>query len=74
MTFKKFNLDEMVKGWFVGNFDPSVLKTNDVEVGIKHYTKGEIENSHFHKIATEVCNASSRMVGFFSSYYKYWPS
>lgn len=33
---KKFDLESMFKGWFIGNFEPSLFKTNDVEVGIKN--------------------------------------
>ena len=44
----------MVKGWFVGNFTPTLLQTNDVEVAVKHYKAGEREDWHFHKIATEL--------------------
>lgn len=47
-------LEEMVKGWFVGNFDPVVLKTSDVEVAVKTYKKGDYEPPHYHKIATEI--------------------
>lgn len=54
MKFKVDKLDSMFKGWFVGNFEPTVLSTNDVEVGVKKYTKGDSEESHFHKIATEI--------------------
>lgn len=53
MVVEKYNLDEMFKGWFIGNFEPSLYKTNEVEVGVKKYKKGEFENPHFHKIATE---------------------
>ncbi|MEO7293718.1 MAG: hypothetical protein ABIW34_11480 [Ginsengibacter sp.] len=49
-----FYLQDMIKGWFVGNFEPAVLKTNDVEVAIKHYQLGDHEESHYHKIATEI--------------------
>ena len=49
-----FSLKSMIKGWFVGNFEPSVLKTNDCEVAVKRYSAGESELSHFHKIATEI--------------------
>ncbi len=49
-----FSLNDMFKGWFIGNFEPTVFKTNEVEVGIKHYQKGEHETSHHHKIATEI--------------------
>lgn len=47
-------LDNMIKGWFVGNFKPTLLKTNDVEVAIKQYKKGEYEEKHYHKVATEI--------------------
>lgn len=50
---KVASLQEMVKGWFVGNFEPSLWKTNDVEVGLKRYRQGDREDAHFHKIATE---------------------
>jgi hypothetical protein len=51
---KRFDLDSFIKGWFVGNFDPSVIKTNDVEVGVKKYKAGDYESSHYHKVATEI--------------------
>jgi len=51
---KTYKLDDMIKGWFVGNFDPSIIKTNDVEVAVKKYNKGDSEQSHYHKIATEI--------------------
>jgi quercetin dioxygenase-like cupin family protein len=44
----------MVKGWFVGNFKPTLYKTNDVEVAVKEYKKGDYEDWHYHKIATEI--------------------
>lgn len=51
---KVFQLDDMVKGWFVGNFNPTVLSTNDVEVAVKKYKAGDYESSHYHRIATEI--------------------
>ncbi len=51
---KVSRLEDMVKGWFVGDFEPSVLKSKEFEVAIKSYAKGESEESHFHKIATEI--------------------
>lgn len=47
-------LDDMVRGWFVGAFEPTVLHTTDVEVGVKRYPAGAEESAHFHKIATEI--------------------
>lgn len=49
-----FLLNEMIKGWFVGNFEPTVFKTNEVEIGIKHYQSGDFEKKHHHKLATEI--------------------
>ena len=43
----------MKRGWFIGNFTPSLLKTNDCEVAVKSYKKGDYEELHYHKIATE---------------------
>jgi quercetin dioxygenase-like cupin family protein len=47
-------LDDMIKGWFVGDFSPAVLQTTSVEVGVKKYSAGDHEAWHFHKIATEI--------------------
>lgn len=44
----------MIRGWFIGNFEPSVYKTSEVEVAIKQYIAGATEGVHHHKIATEV--------------------
>ena len=46
-------IKDFIGGWFVGNFEPSLCKTNDVEIGIKYYKKGDCEGYHHHKIATE---------------------
>ena len=46
-------LENMFKGWFIGDFEPSLFKTNDVEVGVKIYNEGDYEPSHYHKVATE---------------------
>ncbi len=53
MKLNKYSLNEMVKGWFIGDFNPSLFKTKDVEVAVKRYLKDDYENTHFHKIATE---------------------
>ena len=51
---KHAKLDGMVKGWFIGDFDPSLLKTQQVEVAVKNYKRGDQEGVHYHKIATEI--------------------
>lgn len=51
---KTAKLEQMTKGWFVGNFDPTLYRTNDVEVAVKTYRAGEHESAHYHKLATEI--------------------
>ena len=51
---KKFNLGQMTKGWFVGDFEPTVIRTSDCEVGVKRYQSGDKESAHFHKEAVEL--------------------
>ena len=51
---KTAKLSDMTKGWFVGNFEPTLYKTNDVEVAVKSYSAGAYEKKHYHKIATEI--------------------
>tara|TARA_X000000950_G_C13310202_1_gene416236 strand:+ start:117 stop:440 length:324 start_codon:yes stop_codon:yes gene_type:complete len=46
-------LKNMKKGWFIGDFNPSVLKTKDFEVGVVFREKGLQEKPHYHAIATE---------------------
>jgi quercetin dioxygenase-like cupin family protein len=51
---KKYHLDQMIKGWFVGDFEPTAFKTKDVEVCFGTHKKGERPRPHFHKIAPEI--------------------
>ena len=51
---KKFNLDDFTLGWIIGNFEPSIVKTNQFEVSIKKYNKGDYEQAHYHKTADEI--------------------
>ena len=48
-----YKLEQMIKGWFIGNFEPSLYKTENVEVGVKRYKAGDCEPAHYHKLATE---------------------
>lgn len=49
-----FNLKNFTKGWIVGDFNPTLLKTTDIEISVKRYKAGDYEKSHHHKIATEL--------------------
>lgn len=51
---KVFRLDDMVKGWFVGDFEPAALRTQAAELAVKTYDAGALESRHMHKVAQEV--------------------
>ncbi len=51
---KKYNLKDYVRGWIVGDFEPSILKTKDFEFMVHYYKKGEKEAKHLHKLADEI--------------------
>lgn len=52
-SMKVEKLQNFTKGWFLGNFSPTLHSTEDFEVAIKRYKSGDKEDSHHHKIATE---------------------
>jgi hypothetical protein len=51
---KIFKIDDMKDGWFIGNFDPSVLKTDKFEVGFHRHKRGDSTHDHYHKKSTEI--------------------
>ena len=50
---KKHKIKNFTKGWFIGDFEPSLLQTKHFEVGVKYYKAGDTEDCHMHKTATE---------------------
>ena len=62
-------LDNMVKGWFVGNFTPTLYQTTNCEVAVKTYKQGEKESRHYHKIATEITVIVKGRVRMFDTEY-----
>lgn len=51
---KVHQLNDMIRGWFIGDFQPAALRSSDFEVGIKIYSAGEKESPHVHRIGTEL--------------------
>lgn len=47
-------LSDFTRGWFVGDFSPSLFLTKDFEVAVQSYRAGDKELEHFHSIATEI--------------------
>ena len=63
---ERHDLGGFTKGWFVGNFEPTLMASDAVEVAIKHYKAGDYEAPHHHKVATEltaVVSGRARMSG-----------
>lgn len=50
----KHKLENFVRGWIVGNFEPSILKTKDFEFMVRYYKSGDSEIKHLHKKADEI--------------------
>ena len=48
------HLNDMTRGWFVGNFKPAAYRVEEIEVAVQHFTAGAFEPEHIHKVATEV--------------------
>lgn len=51
---KTAHIGDMKGGWFVGDFEPSVFKTNTFEVGMNVHLKGSKWDMHYHKQAKEI--------------------
>ncbi len=51
---EKKKLSDFKGGWFVGNFDPAIIKTEEFEVSVKEHVAGEKTEKHYHKVALEV--------------------
>ena len=54
-----FKLESMLKGWFIGSFEPAAFQTRACEVAFKKYKAGDKESAHFHKVATEITLVAS---------------
>lgn len=46
-------LKDYVRGWIIGDFEPTVLRTKDFEVGVLTHPKGEKWPAHYHKESVE---------------------
>ena len=51
---KVYHESNFKKGWFVGDFTPSIMKTGYFEVAVKRYKEDDYEEKHYHAIAKEI--------------------
>ena len=47
------NLDYFTRGWIIGNFDPAIIKTTELEIGILDLKAGDKGDFHWHEHHTE---------------------
>ena len=45
---------DMLRGWFVGGFEPTAYYTKDFEVGYRTHLPSDPPDPHFHPIVTEI--------------------
>lgn len=53
MEEQEWDVESFVRGWFVGNFEPTLFRTTEFEVGINKHKKGKFCAYHYHKITPE---------------------
>lgn len=46
-------IEDYFRGWFIGDFEPSLLRTKDFEVGVLTHRKDEVWPAHYHKESIE---------------------
>jgi hypothetical protein len=51
---KIYKLDEMKSGWFIGDFEPTSFRTNQMEACYRIHPKGEKWDTHYHRYITEI--------------------
>lgn len=51
---KVSRIEDFQGGWFVGDFSPSILRTNAAEVAVKFFEAGATETEHYQRSAMEI--------------------
>ena len=54
MDIQICKIEDMFRGWFVGNFEPSAFKHTGIEIGYLLHKKGEKWQTHYHNNLIEV--------------------
>ncbi len=52
--FQEVHREDFVRGWLIGNFEPSIIRATDFEIGLLHHAAGEKWPFHYHKEAVEI--------------------
>jgi hypothetical protein len=54
MNIQIHKLEDMFRGWYIGNFEPSIFKHAGIECGYLLHKKGEKWPTHYHNNIIEV--------------------
>ncbi|NBP01758.1 MAG: hypothetical protein EBU90_16800 [Proteobacteria bacterium] len=52
-SITKFSIKDFKNGWLIGDFEPSILKTANFELGIHTHKAGVVGDKHYHKLSNE---------------------
>lgn len=47
------HLQDYTRGWLIGDFEPSLMRTSEFEIGVLTHKKNEVWPAHYHKVADE---------------------
>jgi dTDP-glucose pyrophosphorylase len=48
-----YNLNEFIRGWFIGDFDKCIKRVKEYEIGLLKHARDEKWRFHYHKVSTE---------------------
>ena len=51
---RTWDVADFTRGWFIGDFQPSIIKTSEFEVAKLSHKKNEKWGFHYHSLATEI--------------------
>jgi mannose-6-phosphate isomerase-like protein (cupin superfamily) len=51
---KTFDPASMVRGYFIGDFEPTAYRTKDFEVSLMVHKQGEVWDAHYHTDSDEI--------------------
>lgn len=54
VIFDKIDNYKNYRNWIIGNFEPSLLKTEDFEIAVFNIKKGEKSDRHYHSKSVEL--------------------
>lgn len=51
---KYHRLPDFTRGWFIGDFEPAIMRTKDFEISIISHVENEVSQQHLHTSSTEI--------------------